>query len=186
MPNVPPLMSTVSSNGITRPDGLTKEPATSPASEMPASFVAEGLMLSNLPFEREHVEALAGEGIDLVVNMCEDSEYRDGQRQAVVGAYDATGIEEDRACQVKDLGAHPLELLDSATALIEQANGAGRNVVVHCRGGIERSATVTAAVLVQRHGLSVDEALAQLRAIAPQARPLSHQRKALEQWAETR
>lgn len=143
-------------------------------------------MLTNLPFEREHVEALAREGVDLVLNMCEDSEYWEGQRQAVESTYSETGIDEDREYQVKDIGAHPLELLDSATALIEEANEAGRNVAVHCRGGIERSATVAAAVLIRRHDLSAGEALRQLRAIAPQAEPLEHQRAALERWAASR
>lgn len=118
--------------------------------------------------------------------MCEDEEYREGQRQAVEAAYRQTGIEEDRACRVRDLGEHPLELLDSAVRLIDGANAAGRSVAVHCRGGIERSATVAAAVLIHRQGLSVDEALAQLRAIAPKAHPLAHQRAALERWAASR
>ena len=108
-------------------------PGSLPAIEVPAGgrwftghWVADGLMLTNLPFDAGHVEALAHEGVELVLNMCEDSEYWDGQCDAVEAAYDATGIDEDRACQVKDLGAHPLELLDSASHLIEEANAAGR------------------------------------------------------------
>ena len=142
-------------------------------------------MLTNLPFTAEHVEALAREGVDLVVNMCEDTEYLDGQRHVLEAAYGQSGIDEDRACQVRDLGAHPLELLDSATCLIDEASASGRNVAVHCRGGIERSATVAAAVLIRREGLSAEEALRKLRTIAPQANPLPHQRAALEEWAES-
>lgn len=168
-------------------------PGTPPAIDIPSGercftgyWVGEGLMLTNLPFEAEHIEALRHESVDLVLNMCEDGEYRKGQRDAVEAAYDESGIREDRACQVKDLGAHPLELLDSATKLIEEANVAGRNVAVHCRGGIERSATVAAAVLIRRQDLSVEEALEHLRAIAPQAWPLEHQRAALRRWAQSR
>ncbi len=149
-------------------------------------WVADGLMLTNLPFEAEHVEALGREGVELVLNMCEDVEYWPGQRESVEAAYGATGVEEDREWQVKDLGEHPLDLLDSATKLIDEATAAGRNVAVHCRGGIERSATVAAAALIGRQGISVDEALAHLREIAPQAWPLSHQREALERWAAAR
>ncbi len=143
-------------------------------------------MLTNLPFERDHVDALAAEGVGLVLNMCEDSEYWDGQRDAVEAAFAETGIEEDRDCQVRDLGTHPLELLDSATELIAQARAGGRNVAVHCRGGIERSATVAAAVLIDGENVSVEEAISRLQAIAPQAAPLRDQRQALEAWASSR
>jgi len=170
-----------------------QQPGSPPAIDIPAGhrhfaghWVAEGLMLTNLPFEAEHVEALGCEGVDLVLNMCEDLEYWDGQREPVEAAYAATGIEEDRACQVQDLGEHPLELLDTATRLIDEANASGRNVAVHCRGGIERSAAVVAAVLIRRQGLAVDAALRHLRTIAPQASPLAHQRTALERWAASR
>ncbi len=104
-------------------------PGSEPAIDIPTGYrrftghwVVDGLMLANLPFEAEHIEALRDEGVHLVLNMCEDSEYRDGQREAVEAAYGATGIEEDRACQVQDFGAHPLELLDSATRLGARAH----------------------------------------------------------------
>ena len=143
-------------------------------------------MLSNLPFERSHVAALAEAGVDVVLNMCEDSEYRPGPREVVEAALIEYDIVEDRTCLLADLGGHPLSLLDHSTRRIVQASTEGQNVVVHCRGGRERSATIAASVLIERHGLRVSEALAVVRAIAPQADPLSNQKRALAAWQAAR
>ena len=143
-------------------------------------------MLANLPFEAGHVEALAGEGVGLVLNMCEDKEYRPGQRDAVKSAYLSAGLEENRDLCLVDLGAHPLELFDTAVGIIESAQRDGRNVMVHCRGGRERSATIAAAALVARYGLTGGEAIARIESIAPQVGPLAGQRFALEHWAAAR
>ena len=149
-------------------------------------WVAEGLMLANLPFEARHVEALAGEGIDLVLNMCEDREYWPGQRDAVEAAYRSAGLEENRDLRLVDLEDHPLELFDTAVGIIEGAKNDRRNTMVHCRGGIERSATIAAAALVARDGLTGSEAIARIQSIAPQAWPLPGQRASLEEWAAGR
>ena len=110
-----------------------------------AHWVADGLMLANLPYKAGHVEALAEEGAGLVLNMCEDGEYRPGQRKDVSYAYRSRGIEEARDLCMVDLGDHPVELFDTAVRLIDHAARSGRNAVVHCRGGRERSAAVVAA-----------------------------------------
>ena len=44
-------------------------------------WVAEGLMLCNLPFAARHAEALRRQGVHTVLNMCRDSEYRGNQRE---------------------------------------------------------------------------------------------------------
>ena len=164
-------------------------PGSRPAIDIPAGhrcftghWVADGLMLTNLPFEAGHVEALAHEGVELVLNMCEDSEYWDGQRSEVAATYEETGVEENRDLLLVDLGEHPLELFDAAVDVIAAANAQGRNVAVHCRGGRERSATIAAAAMVAGDGISVDEAIDRVRSVAPQAWPLRHQRAALELW----
>ena len=143
-------------------------------------------MLTNLPYEAAHVRRLAEEGVDVVLNMCEDREYLSGQRAEVEAAYGREGLDEDRSLLLEDLGEHPLELFDHAVARIDAARDDGRNIVVHCRGGRERSAAIAAAVLVVHDDFTVTEAIESVHAIAPQASPLPHQRAALERWAASR
>jgi hypothetical protein len=143
-------------------------------------------MLANLPHEAAHADALADAGVGLVLNMCEDSEYRPGQRDDMSRAYESYGIEETRALRLADLGDHPLDLFDTAVRLVEDARLSGRNVVVHCRGGRERSAAIVAAALVAKEGLTVEQAIERMRSIAPQAAPLPGQRSALELWTSRR
>lgn len=58
--------------------------------------------------------------------------------------------------------------LPAAVREIATARRAGRTVLVHCYAGISRSATVVAAYLMKTHGISVDEAIARVRAGKPE------------------
>ena len=44
-------------------------------------------------------------------------------------------------------------------------------VLVHCRAGVSRSATLVIAYLMKRHGMSLDDALAHVRAKRPRIAP---------------
>jgi protein-tyrosine phosphatase len=46
-----------------------------------------------------------------------------------------------------------------------------RNILVHCNQGVSRSTTVCLAYLMLDHGMSFDEALAQIKAARPSVRP---------------
>jgi protein tyrosine phosphatase (PTP) superfamily phosphohydrolase (DUF442 family) len=59
---------------------------------------------------------------------------------------------------VPDLTAPPVEQMRHILATIDDLRGAGHHVLVHCLGGIGRSAAVAGCYLV-RHGWSADEAL---------------------------
>ena len=88
-----------------------------------------------------------------MINLCEDREYWDGEREAVAGACARAGIAE-----------HRLAVIDGATVppdVLERAIEAAAEGVayVHCRGGRERSAAVAIAPGAASAGSSVDEAL---------------------------
>jgi atypical dual specificity phosphatase len=134
------------------------------------------LLAGAMPFSREHVEALRGEGVTAVVNLCQEREYWDGERELVLDAYREHGIEEHHL-PVIDGSTVPDDVLDEAVRL------AGNNTLyVHCRGGRERSATVAVAVIAQVEGLAVDHALEQAVQRRPVFKPLPWQVSALRVW----
>ena len=48
------------------------------------------------PCDADDVSALAADGVTCVMNLCEDAEYEDGDRAAVVAAYASRSIAEER------------------------------------------------------------------------------------------
>ena len=58
----------------------------------------------------------------------------------------------------------------------------GERVYVHCRAGMQRSATVAAAIVALQEGVEPLEALRRVRERNPRANPLDHQRQDLLRW----
>ena len=130
-----------------------------------------------MPVSARHIDQLSAEGVTTVINLCEDREYWDGEREAVAGACARAGITE-----------HRLAVIDGATVpsdvLVEAA--AGGVTYVHCRGGRERSATVAVAVIAASAGSSVDEALESALTIRPAFKPLPWQVEGVRLWLQER
>ena len=140
------------------------------------SRINDRLLAGAMPHAREHVDALAAEGVTVVVNLCELREYWDGERELVVAAYTESGIVEQHL-PVKDGSTVSAAVLDQAL------RAAGDGVTyVHCRGGRERSATVAAALLADAEQLGIDDALEQARARRPVFAPLPWQVETLRAW----
>jgi protein tyrosine phosphatase (PTP) superfamily phosphohydrolase (DUF442 family) len=97
------------------------------------SRLSDRLLAGAMPHAAEHVSSLQGEGVVVVINLCEEREYWDGERETVMAAYAASGITELHL-PVKDGATVPHEVIDAAVA------GMAAGVAyVHCRGGRERS-----------------------------------------------
>jgi len=56
------------------------------------SRLNDSLLAGPMPHTAAHVQALRDEGVVVVVNLCEEREYWDGEREAVTSAYEAAGI----------------------------------------------------------------------------------------------
>ena len=134
-----------------------------------------------MPYTGEHVGLLAEEGVVAVVNLCQDREYWEGERDAVEAAYRETGIAEHRLA-VTDGGTVPDHVLDAALAVTVS----GDQVYVHCRGGRERSAAVATALLAVELGLPADAALARAQRSWPVFDPLPWQLAKVRDWVERR
>jgi atypical dual specificity phosphatase len=143
--------------------------------------VADDLLIGAYPQDRHDVAVLQANGVTRVLNLVQDVEYDPGGRDACVAALAGAGIEEHRV-QIVDYGNLPPEDIELAARIGLDWLTRGERVYVHCRAGMQRSATVAAAIVMLRDGLDAAAALEHIRARKPSARPLSHQRQDLLRW----
>jgi protein-tyrosine phosphatase len=146
--------------------------------------VADGLWIGAYPTDERDVRRIATIGVTRVLNLCEDTEYRRGQRARVEEALDDAGLSEARI-GIADYGRLPAAELDRAARLVSGWLDDDERVYLHCRAGWQRSAAVAAAVVALRDGFDVQRALQRVRARKPSASPLPHQRRDLESWARS-
>jgi len=141
------------------------------------SRLTDTLLAGAMPHAADHVRQLDREGVRNVINLCEEREYWEDERAAVLAAYGEAGIVEHHL-PVKDGATVPAAVIDAAL----EASG-GATVYVHCRGGRERSATVAAALLSASESISIDLALRRSKELRPTFQPLPWQVEALRAWA---
>ena len=147
--------------------------------------VMDDLVIGAYPLDAGDIGMLGWIGIERILNLVEDGEYRRGERAAVEAALGQAGIEEYRM-QLIDYGGLPAEQLEAA---VQQVNGWLDQEIrsyVHCRAGWQRSAAVAAGVVALRKNLDVDEAVALVQNRKPSADPLPHQRADLRHWWDSR
>jgi protein-tyrosine phosphatase len=147
--------------------------------------VADDLLIGAYPQDAGDVAALRDAGVTRVLNLVQDSEYEAGGREACALALADAGIDEERI-EVVDYGNLLPGHLEVATRSALAWLDAGERVYVHCRAGMQRSATVAAALVMLRDGLPMADALESIRARKPSAQPLAHQRRDLARWWESR
>jgi atypical dual specificity phosphatase len=143
--------------------------------------VADDLLIGAYPQDCDDVAVLRAEGVTRVLNLVQDAEYDPGGRDACVAALADAGIEERRV-EVVDYGNLLPGHIELATRTGLEWLARGERVYLHCRAGMQRSATIAAAIVMLRDGLGAPEALERVRARKPSAKPLSHQRQDLLRW----
>jgi len=139
------------------------------------------LLVGAYPLDQDDVDVLARLGTRRVLNLCEDEEYRPGERQTVERALAAAEIAECRM-MVTDYGSLPAGRIEAAVLQIDRWLDEGALTYLHCRAGWQRSAAVAAGVVALRTGVEIDEALAAVRSRKPSADPLPHQQDDLRRW----
>jgi len=147
--------------------------------------VLDGLTIGAYPLDADDVSMLEWVGVERVLNLVEDEEYRPGERQAVEEALASAGIEEHRL-NLTDYGGLPAEDLESAVLEVNAWLDDGARTYLHCRAGWQRSAAVAAGVVALRGGIDIDQALAYVQSRKPSADPLPHQRDDLRRWWASR
>ena len=142
-------------------------------------------MVGCYPLDAEDVALLHWAGVDRILNLVEDEEYRPGEREGVEKALAELGIEEHRL-PLPDFAGLPPEQIDQAVAIMGGWLAEGHRAYVHCRAGWQRSPAIAAALLAVRDGSDIDEALAAVRGRKPLADPLPHQQEDLRRWWQER
>ncbi len=147
--------------------------------------VGPDLLVGAYPLDERDVQLLASMRVRRVLNLAEDEEYRDGERDTVQQALDTAGIEEHRISMI-DFGGLSPEAIESAVTLLDAWLDEGLRTYLHCRAGWQRSAAVAAGLVALRDGLDIDRALEYVQTRKPSADPLPHQRDDLRRWWEER
>ncbi|HVL31313.1 MAG TPA: dual specificity protein phosphatase [Solirubrobacteraceae bacterium] len=147
--------------------------------------VADDLLIGAYPQDRDDVATLRDAGVTRVLNLVQDVEYDPGGRDACSTALAEAGIEEQRV-EIVDYGNLLPGQLELATSIGLDWLEQGERVYVHCRAGMQRSATVAAALVMLRDEVDAPEALERVRERKPSANPLAHQRRDLLRWWERR
>ncbi len=147
--------------------------------------VMDDLLIGAYPLDADDVKMLSWMGVNQILNLVEDAEYRPGDREAVETALTGAGIAEARR-SLTDYGGLPADELEGAVQDVIGWLDDGRRVYLHCRAGWQRSAAVAAGVVAVRKGIDLDQALVHVQAHKPTADPLPHQREDLRRWWEGR
>jgi len=143
--------------------------------------VHDDLLIGAYPVDESDVAMLERLGIERVLNLVDDREYKPGERETVETGYLGAGIEEKRI-SLEDFGNLPDGELDEAVAIVLGWLKDGKRVYVHCRAGWQRSAAVAAGVVAITDGIDIDDALDLVQRRKPSADPLPHQREDLRRW----
>ena len=147
--------------------------------------VGDGLLIGAYPQDADDVAALVEAGVTCVFNLVQDVEYEDGGREACETALADAGILEERV-EVIDFGNLLPGHIERAVQTVRPWLADGESVYVHCRAGMQRSATVAAAIIALEEGVEPTEALRRVSERNPRANPLEHQRQDLVRWWKAR
>lgn len=147
--------------------------------------VGDELLIGAYPQDAEDVAALAEAGVTRVFNLVQDIEYEGNGREACATALTGAGILEERV-EVIDYGNLLPGHIERAVRTVRPWLADGERVYVHCRAGMQRSATVAAAIVALEEGVEPAEALRRVSERNPRANPLEHQRQDLMRWWKAR
>ena len=138
------------------------------------SQVTPRLWVGGAPTYGRDFEELLALGITAVMDLR-------AERTADTGFFEAHGISH-RQYSVPDVTVPGPEVLTDAVSWIDEQLADGRTVLIHCAKGRGRSATVLAAYLMRKRGMSFDEASDLLQAKRALVKLETRHRRVLESW----
>ncbi len=141
-----------------------------------------GILCGRNPLTAGDVEALHEAGVRRVLDLRMDDEWNT-QTRFGREAITAMSWGEIERISVPIVDEEPLsaEELDRTWEILSAADE-GSTLFVHCRAGIERTGSVLGAFLARQQGISLGDALEQLRNAGCNPKPLSHQVAAVQNW----
>lgn len=148
------------------------------------SQVEERIYAGRAPLSGRDVEQLKQLGVTDVVDLREPGEWNAQGRMGdqALQAAEILGIQRTWL-PVADLGAPEPSVLHSARELVRALRAdKSRTLYIHCRAGIERTATVLAAATASLDGVGFTAALERLREGRPTFNPLPNQRSGAKRW----
>lgn len=135
------------------------------------SAIEPNLYLGAMPMPRD-VERLARRGVCAVINACE--EYR-----GPVARYRELGIEQLHL-PIVDYGEPSSEQVARALGFLREHIAAGCGVLVHCKAGRGRSATLILCWLVAERGMDPEAAQRAVLAVRPRVAPRLFRREVVQ------
>lgn len=142
-----------------------------------AKFIDERVAFSRMPAERELDEVTRD--FDAVVVLVEEHEL-----PYSLDEWEKRGLEFLHSPPIPDFTAPSVEQLLEILRWIEERVREGKKVLIHCMGGLGRSGTVAVAWLMYSRGLSLREALMEVRRKRPGAVETQEQMEVLKELEE--
>ncbi|MCC7367736.1 MAG: ADP-ribosylglycohydrolase family protein [Chloroflexi bacterium] len=178
-----------------RPDAAPTSPDDEDAEEVefrrfqpllpPFEFdeIAPNVYAGRAPLFQREVWQLRAAGITHILDLREEREWATaGYRgRSAIAEIDALGLTRLHV-PVTDVTAPMPHHLDDAVAFIEAALHVGGTVYLHCRAGMQRTASVAGAWYARQQRCSVMDAMRQLRQRRPAFEPLPDQMQAAQRW----
>ena len=122
--------------------------------EFPLKWVTESLAVGYAPMFQVDLESLKQQGIDAIVNLCE--EFCDLHEIQMEAGFDVYYL------PITDECAPDMEAMEAAIEWVDSTVALGRKVLVHCRFGIGRTGTFVTAYLM-KNGLDMKAAAKALK-----------------------
>ncbi len=144
------------------------------------------LLAGRNPLSERDVSDLAERGVTHVLDLREAREWDGPGREGrdAVEALARRGIARE-SVPIGDFQAPTAADLTRAADWLDRAyETPGATLYVHCRAGVQRTATVLAAWTARRHGISYSEAERRLAAAGYPGAAMPHQRAAAEAWLD--
>lgn len=123
--------------------------------------ITDNLYLGGLPLKnKNHLEKLKAKKVFSILSVIEDFEYRNTPISFPVSKNELKN-EGFLQHQIVTKDFHPVDLKDiiDSVAFIKRETNKGNKVLVHCKSGVGRSATIVCCYLLEKYNLTPEKAV---------------------------